>query len=44
MFDSAGYVRDKVANYERVCWVFRNWDPAKERIALMLLTFRAPRQ
>jgi hypothetical protein len=42
MFDSSGFAQDRAKEDDRVCWVFRNWHPSKDRIAVLLLTFRAP--
>ena len=44
MFDASGYVADQTPDSDRVCWVFRNWHPSKERIAVLLVMFRAPTQ
>jgi len=43
MFDRAGYVEERIADFDRVCWVFRNWHPSRSRQAILLITFRAPK-
>lgn len=42
LFDPAGFTRDRTPEGDRVCWIFRNWHLSEDRIAVLLLTFRAP--
>jgi len=34
----------RAAPLNRICWGFRNWHPDKGRHAILLITFRAPKQ